>query len=284
MPETVIISAAEYDRRRAALVRKLNAYIDGRDALAGKSWARAKTLIADARNEILNEIKRTPPDKWAAWYLPRLIDAVERKASELEGELSAEVAAGQRSVWSDSLSKAGGLEKVMGLKGPLLHVGTRPLEAAADLSAALIRGWTMEAIRDASNVIALGIAAQKSTYEVARDLAERLGVAEERAKTIARTEMLRTQSVASQARFVEVARTLPDATKGWFSSHKPAFRPGHLEAEKRYSEEPIPVADAFSVRPDDKHEYEDLLYPRDPAGSAENTINCGCVQFIARAR
>jgi hypothetical protein len=284
MPETVIVSAAEYDRRRAALVRKLNAYIDGRDALAGKSWARTKTLIADARNEILNEIKRTPPDKWAAWYLPRLLDAVEKRAGEMEGEMSAEVAAGQKAVWTDSMSKAGGLEQVMGLRGPLLHVGTRPLEAAADLSAALIRGWTMEAIRDASNVIALGIAAQKSTWEVAKDLAERLGVAEERAKTIARTEMLRTQSVASQARFIEVSKTIPDAEKGWYSSHKPAFRQGHLEAERKYSESPIPVADRFSVRPDDRHPYEDLLYPRDPAASAENTINCGCVQFIARAR
>ncbi len=58
--------------------------------------------------------------------------------------------------------------------------------------------------------------------------------------------------------------------KGWLCSMLPTSRASHIEADERYSENPIPVDEYFEV------DGERLAYPGDPAGSPGNVCNCHC--------
>jgi hypothetical protein len=89
-----------------------------------------------------------------------------------------------------------------------------------------------------------------------------------RATGITLNEVLRVGSIATQARLEDAAERHSDLQKQWHHlAIAKAPRPGHLLADDQV----VDVAEAFQV------EGEDLMYPRDPNGSPENTINCHCM-------
>jgi len=61
--------------------------------------------------------------------------------------------------------------------------------------------------------------------------------------------------------------------KGWLSAFAPDTRETHMAADAQYSENPIPLEEAFIIG------GESLQYPGDPAGSAENVCNCLCSTY-----
>jgi hypothetical protein len=96
-----------------------------------------------------------------------------------------------------------------------------------------------------------------------------------RANRIARTEA---GQAVSTARFLS-ASAAGASGKGW--RHGPNPRPSHVAAQVRYDPsrgKPIPLDQAFQVGRDN------LMYPRDPAGSAGEIINCNCVMISVRLR
>lgn len=89
-----------------------------------------------------------------------------------------------------------------------------------------------------------------------------------RVTTITINELLRVQSIAAQARLMDAATRQPDLQKQWRHLNLARVpRPGHIAADRQV----VDVDKPFIV------EGEALRYPRDPAGSAENTINCHCM-------
>jgi hypothetical protein len=91
-----------------------------------------------------------------------------------------------------------------------------------------------------------------------------------RAETIVRTEVLRINSMAAHARMVANKDAANDygysTLRAWSSTIDLRVRPSHLLAngQLRTVEDPFLVGGA------------ELLYPRDPEGPAEETINCRC--------
>jgi hypothetical protein len=86
-------------------------------------------------------------------------------------------------------------------------------------------------------------------------------------ETIALNEILRSHSIAGQARLEDLARRVPGVKKQWL--HIPAARVprlSHILASGQVRD----VDEPFSVG------GEDLMYPRDPNGSPENTLDCHC--------
>ncbi|MEN6533041.1 MAG: phage portal protein [Bryobacteraceae bacterium] len=69
--------------------------------------------------------------------------------------------------------------------------------------------------------------------------------------------------------------------KAWLSSHGPAVRPGHAEAEETYIDDPIPSSEPFIVDMDGVPEQ--LMFPGDDSlgASLGNIINCQCVRLAA---
>ena len=85
-----------------------------------------------------------------------------------------------------------------------------------------------------------------------------------REETIYRTEMGRIHSITGQRRQEDAARVIPGLGKQWLWSRKGRSSHGVANGQVRPVDEPFLVGG------------ERLMYPRDPGGSAENTINCGC--------
>lgn len=95
------------------------------------------------------------------------------------------------------------------------------------------------------------------------------GVPRQRAMTVAYTEIGRVHSVAQDESLQQAGHVVPDLHKRWLKSGKLHPRESHVAAHnqiRRYDE-------AYVVG------GESLRYPRDPNGSAGNTINCGCLSI-----
>jgi hypothetical protein len=90
----------------------------------------------------------------------------------------------------------------------------------------------------------------------------------DRAFRIAFNEILRIHSIAGQARLEDLASRNKAIKKRWM--HIPAARVprvGHMLADGQT----VAVDEPFEI------EGEELMFPRDPSGSPENTIFCHCV-------
>jgi len=95
------------------------------------------------------------------------------------------------------------------------------------------------------------------------------GVPRARAMTVAYTEIGRVHSISQDAALQQAGAIVPNVHKRWLKSGKVHPRPEHVAAHnqiRRY-DEPYLV------------DGESLQYPRDPNGSAGNTINCGCLSI-----
>jgi hypothetical protein len=120
------------------------------------------------------------------------------------------------------------------------------------------REWLADMLRS-------GISDGKTQQEIASDIADAFDdMSIGRAGTIARTETSSAFNYASQETASDV---LPDgSTKVWYTtSEKP--RPWHEDVDG----DEVPINEPFNVMD------EDMMYPGDPNGSPENTINCLCV-------
>jgi hypothetical protein len=120
--------------------------------------------------------------------------------------------------------------------------------------------------------------------EVSRGLEERLSISDVeenikdyfkknsvwRANTVARTETLQALTVGQQSVFDEARETGIEFSKVWVTALDERVRDAHRAAHKQ--------------RVDDKDKFEVggemLEYPRDPAGSAKNVINCRCTVLM----
>lgn len=97
-----------------------------------------------------------------------------------------------------------------------------------------------------------------------------------RSTVIARTETIRATNYGAGA----AARgTGLDLVKGWLATTDGFAREGHVEAMNRYRNAPIPIDSAFEVAPEPGGRYDNLDYPGDPRGAANNTIQCRCAPF-----
>lgn len=95
------------------------------------------------------------------------------------------------------------------------------------------------------------------------------GAPRARAMTVAYTEIGRAHSISQDAALQQAGHVVPNVHKRWLKSGKLHPRASHVAAHnqiRRYDE-------AYVV------DGEKLMFPRDPHGSAGNTINCGCLSI-----
>jgi len=107
--------------------------------------------------------------------------------------------------------------------------------------------------------------------EVAQRVFERLdNFAPSRARAIARTEVAKTENWGQVEGYKQAPRV---ERKGWLCSFVADSRLTHQEADVNYSENPIPLNDAFEVG------GELMQFPLDPSASVENIVNCLCSTY-----
>ena len=117
--------------------------------------------------------------------------------------------------------------------------------------------------------IAAGIDEGETVSQLAQRIRSDFSFSSQRAMTIARTE---TGGAVSGGRHAGMKKT-GVKKKAWLSARNGTVRDTHLAADAKYSANPIPVNETFSVGD------SQLMYPGDPAGSAKEVINCACMEL-----
>ena len=134
----------------------------------------------------------------------------------------------------------------------------------------LIRGVSDQARELITREITLGAMGAKTPNEVMKGIdaafgrpGVRKGISL-RAESIARTELKRVQSFATDARLKQAAEVVKELEQEWAWSGVSRIEHAMADGQTRKIGRPFDVGG------------EGLMFPRDPAGSPENTINCGC--------
>ncbi len=101
-----------------------------------------------------------------------------------------------------------------------------------------------------------------------------------RSEVIARTEALRATSVGNHEMLkqnIESGSVNDNILRFWDATNDRRTRPWHNKAEVINSKG-VKWNQAFKV-PNSKGSIEQLMYPRDPAGSPDNTVQCRCAVY-----
>lgn len=141
-------------------------------------------------------------------------------------------------------------------------------------SAHPIQGLVGDTLSKVNTTLTLAILGEKSPVEVMQEITKilrekgtkALGGISYRAETITRTELSRIMNIATFAQQKEAAKAIPGLMKEWRAVLDDRTRDAHRAANMQR----VPIAEPFVVG------GEELMYPLDPAGSPENTLNCRC--------
>jgi hypothetical protein len=251
--------------------------------------ATVQAILADleaARRRVLGEIAATPAGSFNAFRARELEARIRDVMSRFVERYRVTVAGPQTALFQAGQQLAAQPLVEAGVTFGVPQIGRRSLEVAQDFQALLISNATDETIGSISTLLRVGILRGQSVPEIAEAIRGQLpgsgpfGSLAARAEAITRTELGRIQAIAAQAGLEETQRLVPDVRKQWQHSGNTGRwrRLGHVEAEGQVRD----VSDRYRIRPAPGKPYEDMLYPRDPAGSAANTVSCGCLSLPFR--
>jgi hypothetical protein len=158
------------------------------------------------------------------------------------------------------------------------QISTSALVIAQGYTADLIKGLSVDAAAKVNATIQRAFLGGQQITDIIAQIGNAIGGDKgftglfdsigRRASMITLNEILRVQSIAAQARLEDALTRHPDLQKQWRHLNLARVpRPGHIAADRQV----VNVKEPFIV------EGEALMYPRDPNGSAENTINCHCM-------
>jgi len=258
------------NKKEIAFHRKVDELIKRAQNLENAEVKKVITLLADARKEVAATVAST---EWQAYRLPEFKNAIDRALQQFGDKYGVDLREAQRSFWEDGINIVDAPLREVGVYAAFPAIDTTVLGIMQGYGADLIKGLAKDAALRINNEITMGLMGQKTPFEVMEAVGKNLkdksiftSIAA-RAETITRTEAGRVLEAASQARLMEAGKLVPGLQKQWFHGQNVRMpRPSHLAAigQIRDVDQPFDVGG------------EKLMYPRDPAGSAKNTINCSC--------
>lgn len=266
------------DSRAQAYAEQLGALTSAAKALTPEARQRIDKLLREANREILADVARSEPGTYNAARLNALKAQVERVMEEFGRQAAAQVADLEQSAF-DKAGHGVNATVAAGTGGLAVHpvLDQAALQVVQGYTADLITGLSRDMSAKINAAIQRGFLGQAKLQDLVAQIGGALeggkfsglfSQAGERALSIATNEIMRVQSLASVARINALKEQHPHLMKMW--KHVPVARVpriSHLKADGqlRKPDEPFQV------------EGEELQYPRDPSGSAENTINCHCL-------
>jgi hypothetical protein len=257
-------------KKEIAFDRKVKELIARAQNLENAEVKKVITLLADARKDVAATVAST---EWQAYRLPEFKNAIDRALQQFGDRYGVDLREAQRSFWEDGINIVDAPLREVGVYAAFPAIDTTVLGIMQGYGADLVKGLTRDAALRINTEITMGLMGQKTPFEVMEAVGRNLkdksiftSIAA-RAETITRTEAGRVLEAASQARLMEAGKLVPGLQKQWFHGQNVRMpRPSHLAAvgQIRDVDKPFDVGG------------EKLMYPRDPAGSAKNTINCSC--------
>lgn len=198
-----------------------------------------------------------------------------RSAIELLGtDAGAALVTGAESAWEAGVALVDApVDAALALEAPgfriasqLASVDLRQLGAMRTFLTAKMTEVSVQAVNRVNTQIGLVATGAQTPGDAVTAMAKTLKSARGRAITVLRTELGRAYSTAAQERYAQASRRLPGLKKQWRRSGKLHSRIEHDAADGQVRD----VDQPFNVG------GVELMYPRDPAAPASETINCGC--------
>jgi len=257
-------------KKERAFQKKVKELVGKAHGMEDDAVKRAVKLLSDARKEVAATVAST---EWELYHLGELKQAIERALTAFGDQYGIELREMQREFWEKGIQMVDLPLKAVGIAQAIPEIDHTVIAIMQDYSSDLIKGLSKSAVSKINNELTLGLMGRKTPYDVMGAIGRNLkdksvfkSIAA-RAETITRTETGRVLSAASQARQEKAALVVPGLKKEWRHSHISRIpRLSHLAAEGQIRN----VDKPFNVS------GEELMYPRDPAGSAKNTIRCEC--------
>lgn len=260
------------------------------DNLDNQTVRRLIALLQDTRKEIAVTLADNPTD-FERFRLTQLTSSIDDIISGFQSQLSANLADGITGASELAVQSVASPLEVIGFNTSSFNRLTPQLSnIALDFSAELVQNISDDLRKSINTQLRIATLAQKSPYQAMRDVTKALGVKAKdgvwgtrsrpevvegvaaRAETIVRTEMTRIFNLSQSSTQQQAANIIPGLLKRWIATPRGNTRQSHLDAHRRYLENPIPVDEPFQVGRDL------LMFPGDPRGSAKETINCRCAQ------
>jgi hypothetical protein len=242
-------------------------------------------MLQDLRRQIAAEILTA--EGWHTYRLPELQTGIGRAIDQFQSQLSAQA----RDQFGDAyeLGARGVVEPLSAVGLPAFYTpNTAQVNVIKDFSADLIQQIAEPMRAQINTQIRLAALGERSPFQAMQQVTGILGVKARdlrwgrlkrpevvrgvaaRAEAILRTELTRAYNMAHHSQQQATAETIPDVRKSWVATPDGRTRISHINAHIRYADNPIPIDQAFEVG------ASKLMYPGDPAGPAEETINCRC--------
>lgn len=268
--------------RQAAFNRAIRAVLKDRTALMTGTRDELVQLLKAAERAIRDVLAEQPSD-YERWSLPRIQADIRVAIDELNRDAGAEISKAAGKAWelgqdmAERPLEAAMPEARIGVSPRLMTTGT--LTAMRNFMVARIRDIGLEARNrifiDLGLVTIGAIAPGEAVTRVTKVLGETSRL---RATTIVRTELGRAFSTAAQARMKQAAKLVPGLQKQWRRSGKlhPRLHHDIIDGQIRDVDKP------FDLTPFGKPKVQ-LMFPRDPAAPAGETINCGCESIPYKA-
>lgn len=285
-------------------IRQLNSIADRYGKMEDTTVRRILSMLKDLRNEIAGTLTRMPADdRYEPFRLTQLRTEINALIQEFERKLSDEVSSAMAEAQNsgvqsviEPLSELGELDEVDLPKAQIETAFFRPVAAQAnvalDFTAALIQNIVEPMRARINRELQLAMLGRKSSFDTMRAVTDILGVEARasiwgkrpdpvkgvaaRAEADVRTELQRMYNLSHFSQQQAVKQLVPDLLKTWIAAADHRTRRSHLIAHLTYRNNPIPVDQPFVLTVTEgknKGRKFNLMYPGDPAGPPELTIN-----------
>ena len=270
-------------------IRKIDALGSQIGRLENDAARRAMALMLDAQRKINTRISALgESDGWRIANARSLQAQVDDIMAEFRRDYGVAFSSVLGNAYENGIQA---VDEPLGVSGVVLRparLSRNVIEVLQGFSADLIQKVSAEVIASVNSIITSSMLGIESPFAAQRRIAQVLGASDSlreltgvsaRAEKIFRTEVGRVQSIATQARQQEVAQDVEDIEKVWTATGDGRTRSGHLTAHGQH----VGVDEYFEVAAKVGQPMEELMYPRDPRGSAGNTIQCRCRSTTWRA-
>ena len=253
--------------KEKAFQRKVKELVKKSGNMEDAAVKRAIKLLANARKEVAATVAST---EWQAYRLPELRGAIERTMQDFGTRYGIDLRDAQMEFWNHGIDMVDLPLRQVGIYAVVPEIDMTALAIMQDFSTDLVVNLGKSASRKITQEMSMGIIGQKSPFDVMQAVGRNLkdksifkSIAA-RAETITRNECGRVLEIASQARRERAAEVVPGLGKEWKHGRSKVPRLSHLAADgqKRKANEDFDIGGVA------------LSYPRDPKGSAKDTINC----------
>lgn len=268
---------------RAEYAAQIRERIDGAKSIDADAARRAVKALTEAHSDIIRQIAALPSDttgkvSYSRYQLQQLDRAVTRATEEFSRTMTSETKSAMGDQFDAGSAQVDAMLKdAIGVRPALTLLPRHNLAIAQDYTADLVTNLSTSARSQLNAVLRRSALGGQSVDSIMRQIGKAIGDGEfgkisRRAQTIYRTEVGRMAHAAAQARLEEAAGRVPGLEKqwihaGWGETHPRVY---HLAIHGQH----VPVDEPFAGS--GPNSDDDLMYPGDPSGAAEDTVNCLC--------